>query len=551
MILRFWNQTMDYFNTLFRKTIISFIGISILWGGFLIIKTNKNISDISAFIGGMGEVEMKSLALSNEDISNITKPSVVSIYNHIEGKIIVPYFELDYKNLKITFPQNKNPPLEEPVDIYFKGSGFIINSDGYILTNAHVVSDYKLKSNVARILIGLEMISVSQDKKINKQFETAVKASGINIVDENQFLEDLTNKWVDEYVDKITSSVSKKITILNPSSTGDKLSELIDKGFSANIVSVNEDYFRDQKDFAVLKIEKSNLPSVNLGDSKIINTGNKIYVYGFPSSAQFNAKDILEPTFTQGTINGFKDSKTKSFQVFQTDAKVSSGSSGGPLLNEQGDAAGIISFASSSKELGDAFAFAIPINLVKDVLKEKNINFEESRYVKFLKSALLYYQNNRCAKAIQDFNVVKQIDSNFKIDKYIQPYMDKCSALISSGQSIDNSFDEFKVWSRNIGNLVWVLIGGGVFIIIMLIWVIAKLIKRLKRDEEGITQLENNSGNHINRDSPLTPNINPIPSPALLNYIQSARNSGTNDSIIIDELRKAGWREDDIQAAIK
>ena len=525
--------------------------VLILIGGFFAFNIYEMTSGKFAFIGGIGEVELKPLALNQEDISNITKPAIVRIYHHVEGKTIIPFFDIDWNNLDIIFPRTKEP-LELPLDEYFSGSGFIVNRDGYVVTNAHVVSDFFVKRSIAQQLIALRFLALLQSPKDLQQLDKILKTKGINTADAQQFGEKLALNLGDKLAEKITAAYSNKIVVLNPSSMGDKISDLVAKGFPAKIVDLHENFFKDEIDIAILKINVANLPTVNLGDSNTIGTGNKIYVFGFPSSGQFNPSDILEPTFTQGTVNGIKDSKTKTFKVFQTDAKVSTGSSGGPVFNSAGEAVGIVTFATSAKDVGDAFAFAIPIYLVRDMLNGKNIAVKESIFVKSLKGGLLHSQNNRCQKAIQDFNAVKQTNKDFPVDKYIRSYVDKCNALISSGQSIDTVFAEFKVWAGNLGNLFWILFAIGIIIILIIGLVVIKLIKRVRKDEEEIMELEHESAVGMRHIPESFAGHQPeIINPAVLNYVQTARNTGMSDIAIEDELRKSGWSEDIIQIAMK
>lgn len=526
---------------------------------FGIFYFNKNDLSSIPFLESIGKLEMKPLVLNQEDISNITKPGVVSIYHHIEGNVTIPYFDIDWNKLDIIFPTTKKP-INIPVDQYIRGSGFIVSNNGYIITNAHVASDISYKRAVAQQLMSLRFAAALQSEQEIKQLDAILKAKGIQDVDTKQFGEDLALNLGKKLADKITMTGSQKIVVLNPSSTGTKLSDLIASGFPASIVAVNDNYIEDEKDVAILKIDQTNLPVLDLSSTETISIGNKIYVYGFPSTGQFNTNDILEPTFTAGTVSGLKDSKTKVFKVIETDAKVSSGSSGGPLLNEQGEVVGILTFASSATTAGDAFAFAIPISLAKDILEYKNILLERSKWMQDLKDGMLHLQNNRCQESIQDFKNAENINSSVFANKNIQAYIDTCAATIASGKSIDTAFAEFKIWMSNLGSLSWVLVGFGIIIFIIIIFVIFKLIKRIREDELEINHLEHNTAstnnptiNASSMSSAPPTIINSTLKPVdlgLLNYVKGAHAAGLSNDVITVNLKKGGWTDADISRAI-
>lgn len=116
-------------------------------------------------------------------------------------------------------------------------------------------------------------------------------------------------------------------------------------------------------DLAILKIEASDLPTVELGDSDTVEVGQTAIAIG-------NALGEFRNTVSAGVISGLSRSITAgggSFaeqltDVIQTDASINPGNSGGPLLNVAGQVIGInTAVATGAQGIG----FAIPINAVK------------------------------------------------------------------------------------------------------------------------------------------------------------------------------------------
>lgn len=189
-------------------------------------------------------------------------------------------------------PQQERPRSNEPQNI---GSGFVVSTDGIIITNKHVVSDR-----------GIQYTVVTSDEKKYKA----------------------------------------------------------------------EKIYRDPlNDVAIIKITPgmgANLKPVELGDSSKLQVGQMAIAIGTPLG-KFNN------SVTQGIVSGLgrgitAGSVLEGFveqldNVIQTDAAINPGNSGGPLLNSSGQVIGINTAVSQS---GENIGFALPINLVKESMKNFN-----------------------------------------------------------------------------------------------------------------------------------------------------------------------------------
>ncbi len=213
-------------------------------------------------------------------------PSVVTIGIN-KTRYIGGYYEIDPFNPFSPF--RRVPGRKEEVERNI-GSGFIVSSDGLIITNKHVVSDKEA-----------EYIVLTYD---NQKYK----------------------------VEKI---------------------------------------YRDPlNDLAILKINAKNLKPLELGDSSNLKLGQLAIAIGTPLGEFRN-------TVTVGVISGlgrgitagspFEGYVEKLDNVIQTDAAINPGNSGGPLLNSRGQVIGVnTAIAAEGQNIG----FAIPINVVKDLLEE-------------------------------------------------------------------------------------------------------------------------------------------------------------------------------------
>lgn len=142
-----------------------------------------------------------------------------------------------------------------------------------------------------------------------------------------------------------------------------------DKGvnvlFSDNSKADAKVLFEDSNlDLAVIKVNKTGLTPIELGDSEKVAVGDKAIAIGNPVGLN------LQSTLTSGYISGVN----RSIQMqdgfvldglFQTDAAINAGNSGGALLNKNAQLVGI---NTAKVQSTDGIGFAIPINVAKPII---------------------------------------------------------------------------------------------------------------------------------------------------------------------------------------
>ena len=139
----------------------------------------------------------------------------------------------------------------------------------------------------------------------------------------------------------------------------------------AKIIGIDE-----LTDIALLKIEKDDLPQINIGDSDKLIIGEWAIALGNPLGL-FNVSN--QATATVGIISGInmdfgqKRSGRVYQNMIQTDASINPGNSGGALVNAIGELIGINTFimtGDSYSEGSIGIGFAIPINLVMEIIND-------------------------------------------------------------------------------------------------------------------------------------------------------------------------------------
>jgi S1-C subfamily serine protease len=129
--------------------------------------------------------------------------------------------------------------------------------------------------------------------------------------------------------------------------------------------------FDDRKDLAIIKVAGFDLPTVDLGNSNEIRSGERVVAIGSPLG--------LQGTVTTGVVSAVRDDPAGAgFKLIQTDASLNPGNSGGPLLNDRAQAIGVV---TSKLRGSEGLNFAVPINYVRGMLDnlQKPLTLDELR----------------------------------------------------------------------------------------------------------------------------------------------------------------------------
>ncbi|MDD5669034.1 MAG: serine protease, partial [Candidatus Omnitrophica bacterium] len=139
---------------------------------------------------------------------------------------------------------------------------------------------------------------------------------------------------------------------------------VLESAYTAEI-KIGEVIFKDayfvnaipEADIALIKVEAENLPYLPIGNSDTLMNGQPLVVLGNPWGLDKSVSDgLVSAVRTKGDIT-----------LIQMTAPVSPGSSGGPVINEQGEAVGITTIASFF--ITQNLNFAIPINYIQKLIK--------------------------------------------------------------------------------------------------------------------------------------------------------------------------------------
>lgn len=170
-----------------------------------------------------------------------------------------------------------------------------------------------------------------------------------------------------------------------------------------------------ENDLAILQVTIPGIKPLPLGDSDKMETGHTVYVAGNPKR--------LQGAFTYGLISAIREEGNK--KRLQTDAAVSEGSSGSPMINCKGEVIGVIYMTRMD---GQNLNFAIPSNYIKALLKKESHVEPIPPEEKYFHSGNYSFNMGAYEVAISEYSEAIRLKPNFA-----NAYVNRASAKLQLG----------------------------------------------------------------------------------------------------------------------
>lgn len=116
----------------------------------------------------------------------------------------------------------------------------------------------------------------------------------------------------------------------------------------------------EKRDLAIIAIDATGLPTLNIGNSDEVNAGDRVIAIGNPLG-------FLDYTVSDGLISSIRP-LDENVTLLQISAPISQGSSGGPLFNLYGEVIGVAVGITDPKANGQNLNFGIPSNYLKPLI---------------------------------------------------------------------------------------------------------------------------------------------------------------------------------------
>ena len=416
-------------------------------------------------------VSQKNLALN--------KPGVVFISTYYTASVIIQSSGAQSAGI----PQLAGLTYE--IETGGTGSGFVITPDGYILTNGHVIHtpDDQLAwsalsaaaTPIIEDLTYLVYISMYGYEPTEEEMAYLIPEVLAQYGSEEALVADLYTSY--KTGDIKIDDVERKVYMQQGAfMSGKKIP--VEKGLAADVKALDFDGFSDEgdvigKDIAILKVSADNLPTVKIADSDLVQVGDEVTVIGYPGVATFqqflSEESHLEASVTTGIISATK-TVTDGSTVFQTDAALTYGNSGGPAFNSAGEVIGIASLVAIKQgEQQVGFSYLRTSNIATEFLNEKNVTNAQGITDEHWKKGLDLYWDKHYTPAIEEFENAKRLYPQL-IDA--EDYITKSQAAISRGEEVPLTW-------FTATNLIWV--GVGVVIVGLIVALVLVIIKKKKK----------------------------------------------------------------------
>ncbi len=288
------------------------------------------------------------------------------------------------------------------------------------------------------------VISGSRQNAITKVAKDCSPAIvGINVTELREYQDPFFDPWFDRFFPQMRQRYTQKVQSLGSgflvSSDGYIITNDHVAGRASKIVVTTTDGEKFDaeiigsdrtSDVALLKIKGKNLPYLKFGNSDDVQVGEWAIAFGNPFGLfDKNSK----PTVTVGVVSNTGVSFTENAEgytrvykgMIQTDAAISSGNSGGPLINVDGEVIGmntiIFSTSQSSSGAGSiGIGFAIPINRVRTIMEQLRNGIKADRSGAFTGLGIFPLSESN-AKQYQTTHtegvIVTQVSRNSPADK--------------------------------------------------------------------------------------------------------------------------------------
>lgn len=353
------------------------------------------------------------------------------------------------------------------------GSAFFVSNDGYLATNGHVAT-----SNPKDIVIRDAIVTAQAGQ--TQYFAYLTKLAKVNVNDpsyatltKTQLIARLIDKFyqIPDSTFTKTNAVSNLLVALNEDEPN--IQELITdtkarKAYPeqasikhAKVVAADYRAFDGidgfkASDVALMKLDGSNFPLVQLGAIENVSQGSDLNIIGFPGNASSNGlvdNTHSKATLTTGKVSSIKNANGSSKKLIETDTTIGHGNSGGPVFDDDGQVIGIATYTVDGSGSGNGvYNYIRDIKDFKDLASANHVALNTtSKVQQAWEAGINKFYNSHYSSALGYFEEVKKL---YPQHPTVDSFVSTAKTRIANGQDIK----DFPTLTVLIGAIV--LLGG-------------------------------------------------------------------------------------------
>jgi Trypsin-like peptidase domain/zinc-ribbon domain len=335
------------------------------------------------------------------------------------------------------------------------GSAFAINANGSLVTASHVVHP---DANDRRAL---------RNWAVNQLFGVPLRSDQDPAGRHQPFSDPQANRALMAcYTGDVCDFTLKASVHVYPAVQVAGLS--VPKPLSATVVR-SSDF--EQADIAVLQVDATNLPTVQLeASTNDLAPGDPLVALGYPGSTRDLPTGMTEPTKTFGRVSNIRTGAVGASKQIEVDLSLKHGLSGGPVVNAAGKVVGLISYSLLGDDGAAEQGYIRSVEDIRATLKAAGVEAARGDGDTVFAQAMQYFWDRHYSAALPLFQRVLNLYDGHPLAKQ---YLAKAQAKANGSEDVPLPSDGPPVPRGDLMR-VWLPVAGVLVVLVVLLVVVLR-----------------------------------------------------------------------------
>lgn len=381
------------------------------------------------------------------------------------------------------------------------GSGFVIDDNGHIVTNAHVAdpnsfdllitgasTDGSFEEDIVKDVLdilyeqyGPMVATLPQEQILLGVIEVLYTMNEQGLITMNPeaptlYIQGTQPFLFSEYsFDLQNPSFHHSASLVKSNEITSSIQTLFDSDVKA----------ADVPDLALIKVNTDFLiPSIPVRGQGIV-PGQQIFAIGYPGIAEnsqlSSATSVTPSTVTQGAISAIRPNSNNTYEIIQIDASLDGGNSGGPIISDDGYVVGVATYGIRGSDSGN-YNVGIKADSVETFLASAGVTLSLNQEREVLEEALSDISNSYYSAAYE--KLLGLVVSEPSLATVLDPFIELCDVKIQAGE------DRTPIVDPSLAATVIIIILSTILFVMVIILVLLIVTKK-KGESDNIPQQPN------------------------------------------------------------